>query len=138
MFSKSFIIQAFFALIILASTLTSTVNATAIASAPDSKQPGPLRKLFFFGLVVSMRSALLTSDVEFVREVDDSVPSTHSDPLFNSFSKRDSLAGTLLSNLMNRAVGVGVNCKFNKVQTNNGQINLDVGCEITDDGPTGN
>ena len=136
MFSKSFIIQAFFALIILASTLTSTVNATAIA--PDSKQSGPLRKLFFFGLVVCMRSGLLTSDVEFVREVDDSVPLTHSEPLFNLFSKRNSLGETLLANMMNRAVGVGVNCKFNKVQTNNGQINLDVGCKITDDGPTGN
>ena len=56
MISKSFIIQAFIALIILASSLTFSVNAAAIA---------PARQFLF---QTRTRRALLTSDLEFSRE----------------------------------------------------------------------
>jgi hypothetical protein len=56
MISKSFIIQVFIALIILASSLTSSVNAAAISPARQFIfQPRPTRR------------ALLTSDLEFSR-----------------------------------------------------------------------
>ena len=58
--SKSFIIQAFIALTILASSLMSPVNATAIA-------PAPARQFLFCNLVVR-GGALLTPDLGFARQ----------------------------------------------------------------------
>jgi hypothetical protein len=59
MISRSFIIQAFIALVILAASLTSSVNATAIA-----------RQFLFFGFIVR-EGLLLTSDLGLSSQGDD-------------------------------------------------------------------
>ena len=72
MIAKSFI-QASIALIILASSLPSSVNATAIA-------PGPARQFLFLGLI-GRGELVLTSNPGFARKTDGSVAFSRSAPI---------------------------------------------------------